>query len=235
VPFGDLTGGAFAGLGLVAALLRRAKTGEGAYIDLSLLDVQVSLLSYVAAYYWVNGEVPQPVGSGHQAIVPYGAYRTRDGFLVIAVFGEHFWGRTCEALELPELAGDPRFVTNDRRVKNRNELEPLLRARFAERPTAAWMARLDAHGVPAAPVNTVDKALVDPQVSAREMVREQKHPLVGPLKYLGNPFKTREPDAGPGRPAPRLGQDTADVLSSILGYSRAEIERQAAAGACRIA
>jgi crotonobetainyl-CoA:carnitine CoA-transferase CaiB-like acyl-CoA transferase len=234
VPFGDLTGGTFAGLGLVAALLRRAKTGEGAYIDLSLLDVQVSLLSYVAAYYWANGKVPQPVGSGHAAIVPYGAYRTRDGFLVIAVFGEHFWDGTCEALDLLELAGDPRFATNEQRVVHREELEPLLRARLAERTTAEWMARLDAHGIPAAPVNTVDKALVDPQVSAREMVREQKHPLVGPLKYLGNPFKTREPDAGPGRPAPLLGQDTADVLSSILGYSPAEIERQAAVGACRL-
>jgi crotonobetainyl-CoA:carnitine CoA-transferase CaiB-like acyl-CoA transferase len=234
VPFGDLTGGTFAGLGLVAALLRRAKTGEGAYIDLSLLDVQVSLLSYVAAYYWANGKVPQPVGSGHPAIVPYGAYRTRDGVLVIAVFGEHFWAGTCEALELPDLGVDPRFVTNDQRVANRNELEPLLRARLAERTTAKWMARLDAHGIPAAPVNTVDQALVDPQVLAREMVREQTHPLVGPLKYLGNPFKTREPDAGPGRPAPLLGQDTLDVLSSVLGYSPAEIERQAAAGACRL-
>ena len=235
VPFGDLTGGTFAGLGLVAALLRRAKTGEGAYIDLSLLDVQVSLLSYVAAYYWANGKVPPPVGSGHPAIVPYGAYRTGDGFLVLAVFGEHFWAGTCEALRLPELAADARFTTNDQRVANREELEPLLRARLAQRTTAEWMARLDAHGIPAAPVNTVDKALADPQVSAREMVREQKHPLVGALKYLGNPFKTREPDAGPGRPAPLLGQDTADVLSSILGYSPAEIERQAAAGACRLA
>jgi formyl-CoA transferase/CoA:oxalate CoA-transferase len=234
VPFGDLTGGTFAGLGLVAALLRRAKTGEGAYIDISLLDVQVSLLSYVAAYYWANGKVPQPVGSGHQAIVPYGAYRSRDGFLVVAVFGEHFWGGLCEALELRELAADPRFATNDARVANRNELEPLLRARLAERTTADWMARLDAHGIPAAPVNTVDKALVDAQVTARAMVREQKHPHVGALKYLGNPFKTRDADAGAGRPAPLLGQDTADVLSSVLGYSRDEIERQAAAGACRL-
>jgi crotonobetainyl-CoA:carnitine CoA-transferase CaiB-like acyl-CoA transferase len=234
VPFGDLTGGTFAGLGLVAALLRRAKTGEGAYIDISLLDVQVSLLSYVAAYYWANGKVPQPVGSGHQAIVPYGAYRTRDGFLVIAVFGEHFWAGTCEALELRELAADPRFATNEARVTNRTELEPLLRARLAERTTAEWMARLDAHGIPAAPVNTVDKALVDPQVTARDMVREQAHPHVGALKYLGNPFKTRDADPGAGRPAPLLGQDTAEVLSSVLGYSSDEIERQAAAGACRL-
>ena len=234
VPFGDLTGGTFAGLGLTAALLRRAKTGEGAYIDISLLDVQVSLLSYVAAYYWANGKVPQPVGSGHQAIVPYGAYRTRDGFLVIAVFGEHFWSGMCEALDLPHLAADPRFAMNDDRVTNREQLEPLLRAQLAQRTTAEWMARLDARGIPAAPVNTVDKALVDPQVTSRDMVREHEHPHVGTLKYLGNPFKTRDGDGGAGRPAPLLGQDTADVLSTVLGYSRDEIERHAAAGACRL-
>jgi crotonobetainyl-CoA:carnitine CoA-transferase CaiB-like acyl-CoA transferase len=234
IPFGDLTGGMFAGLGLVSALVQRQKTGEGAYLDISLLDVQVSLLSYVAAYYWADGKVPQPVGSGHQAIVPYGAYRTRDGYLVVAIFGEHFWGGLCEALDLRELAADPRFATNDDRVAHREQLEPMLRARLAERTTREWMARLDAHGIPAAPVNTVDRALADPQVLARGMVREQSHPHVGPLKYLGNPIKTLDGDAGAGRPAPLLGQDTAEVLSTVLGYSRDEIERHAASGACRL-
>jgi crotonobetainyl-CoA:carnitine CoA-transferase CaiB-like acyl-CoA transferase len=232
IPFGDLAGGTFAALGLVSALVRRARSGEGAYVDVSLLDVQISLLSYVAAYFWADGKVPGPVGSGHPAIVPYGAYRTADGFLALAIFGEKFWTLLCDALELPELAADPRFATNADRVAHRETLEPILRQRLAERTSAAWQARIGPRGIPAAPVNSVDRALDDPQVLAREMVREHEHPSLGRLRYLGNPFKTAEPDGGPGRPAPLLGQDTADVLTNLLGYSQDEVERLAATGAC---
>lgn len=234
IPFGDLAGGIFAALGLVAALLRRATTGVGAYLDVSLLDVQISLLSYVAAYYWASGAVPGAVGSGHPTIAPYGAYRTSDGYLVLAVFGEKFWGGLCEALDLRDLAADPRFATNEDRVAHRDALEPVLRRRLGERTTAEWTARLEAYGIPAAPVNTVDRALADPQVLFRGMVREEEHPLLGRLRYLGNPLKTGEGDAGSGHPAPLLGQDTARVLTGLLGYSREEVERLAAAGACRV-
>lgn len=233
IPFGDLAGGTVAALGLVSALLKRARSGEGEYVDVALLDVQISLLSYVAAYYWADGRVPGPVGSGHPTIVPYGAYRTADGFLAVAIFGEKFWGLLCEALDLAHLAGDPRFATNEDRVANREALEPLLRERLAERTTAEWQADLEPYGIPVAPVNSVDRALADPQVGARAMVREQEHPLLGRLKFLGSPIKTTEPDE-PGRPAPLLGQDTAEVLTGLLGYSRDEVERLAAAGACRL-
>jgi CoA:oxalate CoA-transferase len=236
IPFGDLAGGTVAALGLAAALARRAVSGEGAYVDVALLDVQISLLSYIAAYYWADGGVPGPVGSGHPAIVPYGAYQTRDGALVLAIFGEKFWALLCEALERPDLAADPRFATNADRVAHRGELEPLLGEWLRQRTTADWLVRLEALGIPAAPVNRVDQALADPQVLSRGMVRDQAHPLLGPLRYLGNPIKTDDDVAADGgRPAPLLGQDTADVLTGLLGYSPAEVQRLAAAGVCRLA
>ncbi|MBI1963649.1 MAG: CoA transferase [Candidatus Rokubacteria bacterium] len=235
IPFGDLAGGVFAALGLVSALVGRARTGRGAYLDVSLLDVQISLLSYIAAYYWANGEVPGPVGSGHPTIVPYGAYRARDGYLVLAIFGEKFWRDLCEALDLQALAADPRFATNADRVRHRGELEPLLRARLAERTTAEWIARCEQYGIPAAPVNSVDHALADLQACSRGMVREHVHPLLGRLRFLGNPIKTANGDDDGGRPAPLLGQDTAEVLTALLGMTRDEIERLEAAGVCRLA
>jgi crotonobetainyl-CoA:carnitine CoA-transferase CaiB-like acyl-CoA transferase len=234
IPFGDLAGGVFAALGLVAALRQRATTGQGAYLDVSLLDVQVSLLSYIAAYYWASGEVPGPVGSGHPAIVPYGAYRAKDGYLVLAILGEKFWTDLCEALGLQTLAADARFATNADRVRHRDALEPLLRTRLAEKTMAEWIARCEQYGIPAAPVNTVDRALGDPQVLFRGMVRAQLHPLLGPVKFLGNPIKTTNGDGDGGRPAPRLGQDTAEVLTEVLGYTQAEIDRLETAGVCRL-
>jgi crotonobetainyl-CoA:carnitine CoA-transferase CaiB-like acyl-CoA transferase len=225
LPMGDLAGGLFGALAVLGALWRRERTGEGAEIDLSLLDCQVSLLTYVAQYFWADGRVPGRVGSGHASVVPYQAVPSRDGFLVVAVFAEKFWAGFCRAIDRPELAADPRFDTNAKRVDRRAELVPLLEAVFAARPMAHWLARLRREGVPAAPINTVDQVLADPQVRRREMVVDLAHPRLGRLPTLGTPI--RPVGAPPLRPAPppALGEHTDRILGGLLRYP---VERLAA-------
>src|SRR5262245_27521324 len=224
LPMGDLAGGMFGALAVASALFRRAQTGEGAHFDLSLLDCQVSLLTYVAQYYWADGRVPGRVGSGHASVVPYQAFATRDGHVVVAVFAEKFWRGFCEAIERPELATDPRFDSNPKRVERRDELVPTLEALFPARTTAEWLDRMQRQGVPAAPINTVDRVVSDPQVRLRGMVVDLEHPTLGTLKTLGAPVK---PDgAPPFLPAPpsTLGQHTASVLQELLAYSSERID-----------
>jgi crotonobetainyl-CoA:carnitine CoA-transferase CaiB-like acyl-CoA transferase len=230
LPMGDLAGGMFGALAVAGALFRRAQTGEGTAIDLSLLDCQVSLLTYVAQYFWADGRVPARVGSGHASVVPYQAFPTRDGFLVVAVFAEKFWGGFCRAIGRPELAADARFDTNRKRVAARRELTAALEALFPARTTAEWLARLQAEGVPAAPIQRVDEVLDDPQVRLREMVVDLEHPSLGTVKTLGTPIKAAgDPPFRPA-PPPALGEHTEAILGGVLGYAPARIEALRRAG-----
>ena len=203
IPVGDLAGGIFAALAVCAALLRRQRTGQGEHVDLSLLDVQVSLLTYVAQYYLTDGRVPGPVGTAHQSVVPYQAFATADGHVVVAVFGENFWAPLCRALDLEDLAA--RYPDNASRHAHRDEVVACVQGRLAERTTDEWVAALRAAGVPSGPVNTLDRVLRDPQVRHRGMVVSD-----GERQLLGNPIKTGAPDRF--RPAPALGQDDAELL-----------------------
>jgi crotonobetainyl-CoA:carnitine CoA-transferase CaiB-like acyl-CoA transferase len=223
LPMGDLAGGMFGALAVAGALFRREQTGEGTHFDLSLLDCQVSLLTYVAQYFWADGRVPGRVGSGHASVVPYQAFATRDGFLVVAVFAEKFWSGFCRAIERPELRADPRFETNQGRVADRAVLVPLLEAIFAARPTAEWLARLQKEGVPAAPIQRVDEVLQDPQVLLREMVVGLEHPGLGRLPTLGTPIHPAGAPSFHPAPPPGLGEHTEAVLGGLLGYSAARI------------
>jgi CoA:oxalate CoA-transferase len=218
LPMGDLAGGMFGALAVAGALFRRAQTGEGAHFDLSLLDCQVSLLTYIAQYFWADGRVPGRVGSGHASVVPYQAFATRDGFLVVAVFSDKFWSGFCRAIERPELIADPRFDSNLARVANRAALIPLLEAILPQRPTAEWLGRLQKEGVPAAPIQRVDEVLSDPQVLQREMVVDLEHPKLGTLKTLGTPIRAAGGAAFRPVSPPALGEHTEAVLSALLGY-----------------
>lgn len=229
IPIADLAGGVFGALAVCAALCHRERTGEGRHIDLGLLDLQVSLLTYLAMYHWADGRVPGPSGTGHQTVVPYDAFRASDGrYLVVAVFTERFWGPFCKVLGLPELA--ERYPTNEDRLARKAELMEILTRRFAERPADAWVAELWEAGVPAGPVNTVDRVLTDPQVLHRGMVVEasRPHPVAGPHRLLGNPLAAGEPQAF--EPAPLLGQHTEEVLGSLLGLGPAELDALRADG-----
>jgi crotonobetainyl-CoA:carnitine CoA-transferase CaiB-like acyl-CoA transferase len=231
LPMADLAGGLFGAFAVAGALFRRERTGEGGQIDLSLLDCQVSLLTYIAQYFWTNGRVPTPLGSGHASVVPYSALHTRDGNLIVAIFAEKFWGAFCRAVEHPEWERDLRFATNRDRVLHRDVLMPLVEAAFRTRTTADWLERLQKLNVPATPILTVDRVLSDPQVIQRGMVVSMDHPLYGKTKTLGTPVKMDGAMGLEVTPAPRLGQQTTEILTEMLKYSNVKITELRATGA----
>jgi len=223
LPMADLAGGLFGAFAVAGALFRRERTGGGAHVDLSLLDCQVSLLTYIAQYFWTDGRVPPPMGSGHSSVVPYGALATKDGHLIVAIFAEKFWAGFCRALGRPEWRRDPRFASNRDRVASRNTLMPLVEEALVALTTEQWLARLTAEGVPAAPIQSVDRVLDDPQVRHRRMVVDFDHPRLGRMPTLGTPVKV---DGAMGldiTTAPRLGEHTERVLAVLLKYSDARI------------
>lgn len=232
VPVGDLGGGVFGAYGVVAALYQRDRTGRGSHVDIAMFDVQLSWLNYHAQYFLTSGVDPEPVGSAHPNTVPYQAFQTRDGSLVVAILGaERFWPRFCEAIGLPEVGRDPRFATNPQRVEQKAVLVPILAARLAERTTAEWMEVLTRAEIPCAPVNRVGEALASPQAAARGMVQKVPHPSgEGMITLLGNPVKIGGQEDAAIPPPPLLGQHTEAVLRDLLGYEGATIAELRASG-----
>jgi len=233
LPMGDLAGGMFGAFAVASALFHRAQTGKGTHIDLALLDCQVSLLTYMAQYFWTDGRVPGPQGTAHASVVPYQALATRDGHLIVAVFAEKFWAGFCRAAGRADWERDPRFATNRDRVAHRAEFGAEAAALFVTRTTDEWLARLHAEGVPAAPILSIDRVLTDPQVKHRGMVVELAHPKHGTVPTLGTPIKTA--DAAPFTPAPpaALGEHTEPILRDLLKYPADRIEALRRGGAIR--
>ncbi|MBX5464745.1 MAG: CoA transferase [Clostridia bacterium] len=226
----DLAAGMWAAFAIVVALYERQRSGEGQYLDVSLLDGQIAWLTYAAGAYFATGRDPERLGSAHPTIVPYQPFATTDGHIMVAVGNDRLWRAFCEAAELPELAADPRFATNPARVEHRAELVPILAARLATRSSAEWTERFDRAGVPSGPILGVGEALAHPQVRAREMVVEVEHPVAGRLRMTGLPVKFSRT---PGRIAlapPLLGQQTREILREA-GFDEAEMERLQEAGA----
>lgn len=225
IPIGDLACGLFAAFAISSALFRRERTGRGEYIDLSMLDCQVSLLTYIAQSVLVSGEVPEPVGSGHQWYVPYQVFATRDSYIVIAAFSDKFWQKLCIALDTPDYAGDPRFATEAKRKENKAILIPLLEQIIADRDSAELVERLWEHGVTAGPLNNVAQVLGDTQILARDMIVQMPWLGGSTLRTVGSPIKSSAlPEPKLSRPA-NLGEHTAEVLTSLLGYSTEDVER----------
>ncbi len=230
IPMGDLAGSLFSAFAISAALYAREVLGEGRKIELSLMDSNVSLLTYVGQYYLIDGRVSGPMGSGHLSVVPYQAFATQDIYIVVAVFVEKFWHAFCRVLGIEELIDDPRFCDNDHRRDNREELVPVLEEIFRTRPGEEWLRLLSEAQVPCGPINTLDRLFADPQVAARNMVVEMEHPTVGRVRSIGNPVKTPPMDEGPFEPPPLHGQHTDQVLREVLGYSAERIAQLRASG-----
>jgi crotonobetainyl-CoA:carnitine CoA-transferase CaiB-like acyl-CoA transferase len=223
-PMGDLTGGVYAAHGVMAALYQREKTGQGQRIDISLLDSQLSLQIYRALYYLYAGEIAQPVGSGHVSANPIRAFKTKTFDIVIDANTDKFFQELCEGLDRKELASDPRFVTRADRLKNKEALYDILEKVFLEEPGEEWLQRLEGR-LPAGPINTVDMALSDPQVLARNMVVETTHRSGEKMKLLGTPIKMSLAGEPQFTPPPALGEQTEQVLKDLLNFSPLEIKQ----------
>jgi CoA:oxalate CoA-transferase len=186
---GDIAAALFTVIGIQAALLERARSGEGMRVDVAMLDSQVAILENAIVRYAATGEVPGPLGSRHPSITPFEALATRDGHAVIAAGNDELFGRLCETIGRPELARDPRFASNPDRTQNVEALRQCLEAALANRTTADWLERLEAAGVPCGPLNDVAALLLDPQIAARNMLVTVVDSEGGEVKLAGNPVK----------------------------------------------
>jgi crotonobetainyl-CoA:carnitine CoA-transferase CaiB-like acyl-CoA transferase len=234
VPIGDITAGLYAAIGTLAGLESRRATGHGTHIDISMLDCQVSLLSYLAQYYFTGGLVATHQGKAHVSIPTYNTFVTRDSReIVIAANTEGMWKSLCHVLDRADFIEDPRFIGNVARLAHRDDLVPLLQEEISRWTSDELYEALVAAGVPAAPINPIDVVLRDPQVSHRNMVVTSPHRNGGEFTTLGSPVKS---DRSPGedfRSPPGLGSQSESVLLT-LGYTATEIEKLAEAGVVKI-
>jgi crotonobetainyl-CoA:carnitine CoA-transferase CaiB-like acyl-CoA transferase len=218
VPVGDLVAGMFTAHAIMAALLERARTGVGRYVDVALNDALLALLTYQAGRYFATGEPPGPEGNHHPTVAPYGTFATRDGHLNLAVGSDEQYRRFCEALQAPELATDPRFGSNAQRQEAREDLAIEIERRLTRRTTGEWLARMEAAGIPAGPILDLAQAFSDQVAAERDMRVEVEHPVAGRIGQVGAPWKL-DGFSSPIRLAPPLlGEHTAAVLTEVAGY-----------------
>jgi len=219
----DLSAALFGVVGILAAWGRAKETGTGQQVDISMLDCQVALLENAVARYYVNDEVPQPLGSRHPTITPFQYFAAADGYIVIAAGNDGLWRKLCTALELEELADDARFVDNAARTQNHAEMEPHLARAFRARSVEAWCELLGTAGIPCGPIHDVGQVCRDAQVAAREMIIELEHPIAGRQKMPNTPLKFSQTPIELQEPSPLLGQHTEQVLGEWLGLSAQEL------------
>ncbi len=222
IPIGDLGGGLMGVVGVLAALLARETTGQGQHVDISMLDAQISLLNYMATMYHLSGNVPDKLGNAHFVHVPYNTFACSDGYIIVAVITDNFWANLMDVLELPDLDTEENREQPGR-WHNQDLINEKLGEVFRTLTQAHWLSKLRKARIPCAPVNTLEQALSDPQVVARNMVVEVEHPEGGSVKMPGNPIKLSATNDDGYAPPPLLGQHTDEVLGSLLGLSDGEL------------
>ena len=223
VAIADLATGLYSTIAVLAALAHRDRTGEGQYIDMALLDVQVALLANMNTNFLASGKPPVRWGNAHPNIVPYQTFQTRDGWIIVAVGNDGQFRKFVEAGGRPELADDERFATNPARVRQRDTLVPILAEMVKARDKADWIGALEAAGVPCGPINELDEVFDNEQVVARGMQVSLPHPCGADVKLVRNPIRMSATPPDARTAPPQLGAQTEDVLRDMLGYDAARI------------
>ena len=232
VAISDIMTGMYAGVSILAALRARDKTGRGQHLDLALLDCQVAWLANQGQRYLLSGEVARRRGNAHPDVVPYQVFATSDGYVIIGVGNDRQFARLCEFAGKEHLRDDPRFATNDARVRNREALIPLVEEFVASRTTAQWLEGLAARGVPCGPVNEIDQVFADPQVRYRNMTVDLPHPLAadGSVRLIASPMRFSDTPVSYRRAPPVNGEHTVEVLREVLKLGDGEIAELTAGG-----
>ncbi|CAD9217839.1 L-carnitine dehydratase/bile acid-inducible protein F [Burkholderia cenocepacia] len=223
VAIADLATGLYSTIAVLAALAHRDRTGEGQYIDMALLDVQVALLANMNTNFLASGKPPVRWGNAHPNIVPYQTFQTRDGWIIVAVGNDGQFRKFVEAGGRPELADDERFATNPSRVRHRDTLVPILAEMVKARGKADWIGALEAAGVPCGPINDLDEVFDNEQVVARGMQVSLPHPCGADVKLVRNPIRMSATPPNARTAPPLLGAQTEDVLRDMLGYDDVRI------------
>lgn len=229
----DLVTGQFASQGIMAALLERARTGNGRHVEISMLDCMASLLTFNAGIYFTTGQSPKRRGNTHATIAPYETFQTSDGWLNIGVANDKFWQLFCGVIERHDLAGDPTYATASERVRLRGTLVPLLAEIIETQPRAHWIQRLRKAGVPYGDIRSVGEVCNAEQLTSRGMVIEMTHPTAGLVKNINSPFRFDDASYDSHSAPPLLGQHTEEILTELLGLSAPELEDLQARGVIR--
>lgn len=219
----DLSTGMMAFGGVLAAVLARTQTGEGSFVEVSLLDTAMSLMGYLAQNYWCSGQLPQRMGTGHPAMAPYQVFQASDGPVMIGVGNDSQWQRFCPAAGLSHYQADPRFATNAARVAHFSETVALVQQQIALQPVSHWVETLQAVNVPCSPIHTLDQALDHPQVTQRQVVGESTHHTLGSMKSVNLPITFNREQRSQASAPPLLGQHTRQILRDAR-FTDAEID-----------
>ena len=230
IPLGDMAGSIFSLFGLLAALHERNATGRGKHIEVAMLDSLIALQGYLSQIYYVSGQSPQPVGTQHPSIVPYGSFPTSDGHVIVACLTERFWHNFARCLDRADLIKDPRFALYDARLANRDALQPIIHARMTQDTTAYWLQRLEEFDVPSAPILSIGEALEQEHVAKQGLVEEITHPQIGDMKVVRGPSRFDGRGPAKAKAPSMLGENTFDVLSDQLGLQASDIQKLVAKG-----
>lgn len=233
IPIADISGGIYSCISVLAALVGRERHNEGRHADVAMLDSLVSMLSYDAVDYLNSGRKLTRLGTAHAHMVPWQAFKTRDGYVVVAARDEKFWQNLCRAIERPDLIDDPKTADNFARVANRDYVVSLLADVFKTKSNGEWLAILDEFDIPNAPVNDIGQVFDDPQVQARGMIQSYDHPSLGKVRYPPSPVKFSDWES-PSVSAPMLGQHTVEVLTQRLDLDESEVRKLADQGVLKL-
>lgn len=222
-PLADMSAAIFSAFGIMMALFRREKTGKGGKISVSLFDSLIALQTSIAGLYFATGENPPRLGTGSPVCVPSQLFKTKDDYIAISIFNEKTWRKFCKIVGIEEVINDERFKSNNLRIKNKNELIPILEKIFIKESTKYWINLLEKGRIPCAPVMNYEKLFRDPQVIINRMIKNINHPICGKIKLTGNPVKFSDCEAEIKLAPPTLGNYNLEILLDF-GYSIEEIE-----------